>query len=298
MDCHELQPLNTNAVANVYIWLRALDNWISEELDYFIYIKNRVHNEGATLPNWGVGVTNFYADAFKAELLQFDDISRKAAVKNAIDCLGFIADDDLFKSFVNRIEQIESSTLEEFSETQQTFTNVIFTLAGFCYKMEKQCELYNIDFADLGGMRVHIFVERASGRSRWKWGKIKRCINKYARRDVSISSTPRHLPPQPPADSAFADYLTDAAAAPAIIAKLRALPVNLPVKMYGAIVTVLIENHTMRSIADGERCAVYRALRDLYTDGRKIGSKQGVTKYMCSPKLTDLDRMAALKLIS
>ena len=43
-----------------------------------------------------------------------------------------------------------------------------------------------------------------------------------------------------------------------IINKLRRLPIDLPTKMYGAIITALIANGTMRPIADGERGAIYR----------------------------------------
>ena len=74
-----------------------------------------------------------------------------------------------------------------------------------------------------------------------------------------------------------------------IINKLRRLPIDLPTKMYGAIITALIANGTMRPIADGERGAIYRALRDIYNDRRNIGTRQGVTKYICTDLISPLD---------
>ena len=74
-----------------------------------------------------------------------------------------------------------------------------------------------------------------------------------------------------------------------VINKLRQLPRDLPTKMYGAIITALIANGIMRPIADGERGAIYRALCDIYNDGRNIGSRQGVTKYICTNLVSPLD---------
>lgn len=78
-----------------------------------------------------------------------------------------------------------------------------------------------------------------------------------------------------------------------IINKLRQLPSNLPPKMYGAVITVMINEGIMRQIVDGERSAIYRALCQLYTDGRYIGRRQSVTKYICKDPLSDLDIASA-----
>ena len=78
-----------------------------------------------------------------------------------------------------------------------------------------------------------------------------------------------------------------------IIRKLQGLPFGLGPKMYGAIITVMIEKGIMRPIADGERGTIYKALDNLYTDGRDIGSRQGVSAHICERPLSDLDRASA-----
>lgn len=78
-----------------------------------------------------------------------------------------------------------------------------------------------------------------------------------------------------------------------IINKLRQLPSDLPPKMYGAVITIMINKGIMRPIADGERSAIYHALCRLYTDGRNIGTRQAVTKYICKEPLSDLDIASA-----
>ncbi|WP_302151429.1 hypothetical protein [uncultured Alistipes sp.] len=90
----------------------------------------------------------------------------------------------------------------------------------------------------------------------------------------------------------FSDYL-QVEDKDAIINKLRRLPSDLPPKMYGAIITVMVNNGIMRPIADGERSAIYRALCSLYEDDRKMGSRQAVTKYICKEPLSDLDIASA-----
>ena len=91
-----------------------------------------------------------------------------------------------------------------------------------------------------------------------------------------------------PTTASFAAYL-QIEDKDSIINKLRRLPIDLPTKMYGAIITALIANGTMRPIADGERGAIYRALRDIYNDRRNIGTRQGVTKYICTDLISPLD---------
>ena len=78
-----------------------------------------------------------------------------------------------------------------------------------------------------------------------------------------------------------------------IINKLQHLPIGLPTKMYGVIITALIGNGTMRPIADGERGAIYRALCNIFDDGRNIGTRQGVTKYICTDLVSPLDIVSA-----
>lgn len=78
-----------------------------------------------------------------------------------------------------------------------------------------------------------------------------------------------------------------------VISKLQNLPFNLPPKIYGAVITVMINKGIMRPIADGERSAIYHALCRLYTDGRNIGTRQAVTKYICKEPLSDLDIASA-----
>lgn len=90
----------------------------------------------------------------------------------------------------------------------------------------------------------------------------------------------------------FSDYL-QVEDKDAIINKLRRLPSDLPPKMYGAIITFMINNGIMRPIADGERSAIYRALCNLYNDGRELGSRQAVAKYICKEPLSDLDTASA-----
>lgn len=79
----------------------------------------------------------------------------------------------------------------------------------------------------------------------------------------------------------------------AVLLKLRSLPANLTSKMYGAIITVMVKKKMIRPIADGERSAIYHALCRLYTDGRNIGTRQAVTKYICKEPLSDLDIASA-----
>ena len=78
-----------------------------------------------------------------------------------------------------------------------------------------------------------------------------------------------------------------------MIKKIQNLPPYLPPKMYGAIITLMIRNGMMRPIADGERSAIYHALRRLYADGRNIGTRQAVIKYICKEPLSDLDIASA-----
>lgn len=78
-----------------------------------------------------------------------------------------------------------------------------------------------------------------------------------------------------------------------VLLKLRNLPANLTPKMYGAIITVMVNKKIIRPIADGERSAIYHALCRLYTDGRNIGTRQAVTKYICKEPLSDLDTASA-----
>lgn len=90
----------------------------------------------------------------------------------------------------------------------------------------------------------------------------------------------------------FSDYL-QIEDTESIINKLRLLPSDLPPKIYGAVITVMINKGIMRPIADGERSAIYHALCRLYTDGRNIGTRQAVTKYICKEPLSDLDIASA-----
>ena len=83
-----------------------------------------------------------------------------------------------------------------------------------------------------------------------------------------------------------------------IINKLKSLPKNLTAKTYGVIITVLINDRIIRPITDGERGALYRALRDIYDDNRNIGTRQGVSKYICSAAVSDLDIAAAKELLA
>lgn len=90
----------------------------------------------------------------------------------------------------------------------------------------------------------------------------------------------------------FSDYI-QIEDAESIINKLRKLPSDLPPKMYGAVITVMINKGIMRPIADGERSAIYHALCRLYADDRYIGARQAVTKYICKEPLSDLDITSA-----
>lgn len=79
----------------------------------------------------------------------------------------------------------------------------------------------------------------------------------------------------------------------AVLLKLRNLPANLTPKMYGAIITVMVNKKIIRPIADGERSAIYRALCQLYDDGRNIGERRAVIKYICKDTLSNLDIASA-----
>ena len=83
----------------------------------------------------------------------------------------------------------------------------------------------------------------------------------------------------------------------AVLLKLRNLPESLTSKMYGAIITVMVQKKMMRPIGDGERGAIYRALCTLYGESRKLGCRQGITRYICKDPLSAGDIAAAEELL-
>ena len=167
-----------------------------------------------------------------------------------------------------------------------------FKFTGYCREMAKSALLEEYATAYKVGFACDGYIARTiSNFERLKQSVHVRTefLNRATRCSANVDAkTTRGIH--------FADYL-QVECKDSIISKLRGLPINLPTKMYGAVITALIANGTMRPISDGERGAIYRALCDIYDDGRNIGTRQGETKYIKNGHVSPLDIASANSLL-